>query len=313
MSSGIVPPRHSRRTALRELLRLAVGSATLSLTGCSATVPRLPFQPTPALPRLTVVVADAYTHVTGDPKQFSGLQMAADVAIPRWVTAAQGTLQGNIDLGVRVIDAVHGSIWQDATLNTASGSGSSTEQPLYLASHATLRRLQAGHVLADLGPLLAREPGLSARLSADSLASLRWDGAQAGLPVALWPQLAATDARLPAPSANWSWDAAAAIPAGTGNWPVQLFPLLPTMEAWLWPHQADLLTADGKNTLIDQPAGVAACSAYANAFTASPALSPIPGGSKPAALGVLDADQAKAYNAWVDTALQMREQQIQGR
>ncbi|MGI8912407.1 MAG: hypothetical protein ACR2JY_01235 [Chloroflexota bacterium] len=131
--------------------------------------------------------------------------------------------------------------------------------------------------------------------------------------MALWPQLAATDARLPAPPEAWTWSEAAAIPAGAGNWPVQLFPLAPTLEAWLWPHQADLLTTDGATTLIDQPAGMATAGAYAHAFGPPPALSPVPGGGAPAALGVLDADQTKVYNAWVPSAFQRREQQIQAR
>jgi hypothetical protein len=176
-----------------------------------------------------------------------------------------------------------------------------------------LRRLWSGGILADLAPLLAREHAGREQLSPDALASLQWAGAQAGLPVALWPQLAATDARLPAPPAAWTWADAAVIPAGAGNWPVQLFPLAPTLEAWLWPQQADLLTADGAKTLIDQPAGIAASSAYAQAFGPPPALSPLPGGGAPADLGVLDAAQAKIYNAWAEAALSLRDQQIQQR
>ena len=222
-------------------------------------------------------------------------------------------MQGKVALTVRVADMIHSTFWQEATLNTASGSGSDTEQPLYLASHAMLRRLQAGGILTDLRPLLDREHGLRGRFSADAVTSMQWAGAQAGLPVALWPQLAATDARLPAAPAAWSWADAVAIRAGAGNWPVQLFPLAPTLEAWLWPHGADLLTADGRKTLIDQPSGIAAASAYAKGFGSPPALSPLPGGGAPAGLGNLTLAQGQTLDAWATQALQRRDQQIQRR
>ncbi|MGI8912408.1 MAG: hypothetical protein ACR2JY_01240 [Chloroflexota bacterium] len=124
MLVSMARPRHwSRRTALQGLAQIVVGSATFGFTGCAAALPRLPFQPTPVPTRLTVVVADAYTHVVGDLKQYSSLQVAVDGAVQRWVTAAQGTLPRNVVLNVRVIDMIHGSVWQDVTLNTASGSG----------------------------------------------------------------------------------------------------------------------------------------------------------------------------------------------
>ncbi len=277
-------------TSRRAVLVAFAGGVTAALSSCAASLPRLPFRPTPVPTRITVVVGDAYTHVQGnprDPQQSASLQLVPDGAIQRWTKAAEVTLQGKIALTVRAADMIHSTFWQEATLNTASGSGSDIEQPLYLASHAMLRRLQSGGILANLAPLLDREHGLRGQLSPDALASLQWAGAQAGMPVALWPQLAATDARLPAPPAAWTWADAAAIPAGAGNWPVQLFPLAPTLEAWLWPQQADLLTTDGTKTLIDQPAGIAAASTYAAAFGTPPALSPVPGGGAPANLGVL--------------------------
>ncbi len=314
--AGYSNPMHESSTSRRAVLGALAGGVAAALSSCATPLPPLPFRPTPVPTRITVVVGDAYTHVQGnprDPQQYSSLQLVADGAIQRWTQAAEATLQGKVALTVRVADMLHATFWQEVTLNTASGSGSDTEQPLYLASHAMLRRLQAGGILADLRPLLDREHGLRGQLSADALTSLQWAGAQAGLPVALWPQLAATDARLPAPPAAWTWADAAAVPAGAGNWPVQLFPLAPTLEAWLWPQQADLLTADGTKTLIDQPAGIAAAGAYAQAFGPPPALSPVPGGGAPANLENLSPAQSQVFNAWAAQALQRRDQQIQKR
>jgi hypothetical protein len=179
----------------RAVLSALASGFEVAHSSCAASLPSLPFRPTPVPICITIVIGDTYTHVQGDPRapqQYASLQLVPDAAVQRWIAAAETTLQGKIVLSMRAADMIHSTFWQEATLNTASGSGSDTEQPLNLASHAMLRRLQAGSILADLGPLLAREQGLRARLSADALACLQWAGAQAGLPVALWPQSVAT-------------------------------------------------------------------------------------------------------------------------
>jgi hypothetical protein len=39
------------------------------------------------------------------------------------------------------------------------------------------------------------------------------------------------------------------MPADTG-WPLRLMPDAPPLEAWLWPYQAELISADGSNAVI---------------------------------------------------------------
>lgn len=288
----------------RAVLRSLAGGVAVALSSCAAPIPSLPFRPAPLPTHVTVLVADAYVRVTGDAAHRELQVVSVDDAIPKWAAAAAATLQGRATIAVRAGDLLHATFWQEIT-----AGGVTTEQPLYLASHAMLWRLRAGGLVADLHGRMAQDKGLAGgRLHPDAVAAFQWQGQQAGLPVALWPVLAATDARLPAPPDGWTWEDAARLPAGAG-WPVQLMPNAPPLEAWLWPHQADLATADGSKLLIDGLAGIAALAAYAKAFgpAGASSLSPLPGGG--AAVG----STPQAYQDWTAQAVATRDQQVQRR
>jgi hypothetical protein len=262
----------------------------------------LPFRPTPVPTAITIVVGDAYVRASGDAAQRATQTMQVDSAVMKWAAAAAEALHRQVALTVRAADLLHATFWQEVTTGAAPA-----EQPLYLASHAMLWRLRAGGLAADLGSQIARDKGLTrGRLHPDAGAALQWRGQQTGLPVALWPVLAATDARLPAPPDSWTWLDAARLPTGSG-WPVQLMPNTPPLEAWLWPQQADLATADGATLLIDDLAGVAALTAYAQAFGPAGALSPLPGGGAPGG------STPQAAQAWTAQAVAQRDQQVQMR
>jgi hypothetical protein len=248
------------------------------------------------------VVGDAYVHATGDPAHRETQVINLDDSVPKWVTAAEEMLRGRVAMTVQTADLLHATFWQEIT-----AGGVTMEQRLYLTSHAMLWRLRAGGLVADVHGQMAQDKGLAGgRLHPDAVAALQWQGQQAGLPVALWPMLAATDARLPAPPVDWTWEDAARLPAGAG-WPVQLMPNAPPLEAWLWSHQADLATADGSKLLINESTGIAALAAYARAFGPTGALSPLPGGTTP--FGAMP----QVIQAWTAQAVAMRDRQIQNR
>jgi len=303
---------------LRGLLG-TLGGAALPLASCRAPAPQLPFGPRSAQLPVSLVVGDAYIHVEGNTRDRNSLVTVADEAVRKWAAAAQEALGGRTALRVRVADLAHGTLWLDATLATAAGGG--IEQPLYLASHAMLWRLRGGGLVADLGDRVARDRSLGAgRLHSDALGCFRWRGQLAGLPVALWPALMATDARLPALPESWTWDDAARLAVGAGTWPVQLLPDAPPLETWLWPHGADVVNPDGSRALLAQANALTALHAYANAF--GPAglgvLSPLPGGGlQRDELGTLGGPWTPVYdvaeNTWGQRAMTQSAQQVRQR
>lgn len=309
--------RASRRVVLHGLLG-AIGGAASLLASCTAPAPRLPFGPRPASLPVTLVVGDAYVRVTGNPQDRNSLVTVADATLQKWAATAQERLQGRAMLGVRVADLAHETLWLDATLAGGTVTG---EQPLYLASHAMLWRLRGGGIVADLGARVARDHALAAgSLHPDTLDCFRWRHQLAGLPIALWPALMATDARLPAPPAGWTWDDAVRLRIGSGAWPVQLLPDAPPLEAWLWPHGADVVNVDGTQALLAQANALTALHAYATAFgpIGSGALSPVPGGGLgPTELATLRGPWTPDYdavlNAWARRTLTQSVQQVRQR
>jgi len=268
------PPQRgecSRRAALRGLVATALTGAIGALSACTNPLPARLGGPKVATASLTLVVGDAYTRIVGPLQDWASSASAVDTTIRKWATKAEELLDRRVALAVRVVDLAHGSLRLDATQMNAAA-----ERPLYLASHPMLWRLRADGILADVRAQASRDKPLQRRLRPDALACLQWRGQQAGLPVALWPLLSATDARLPAPPANWDWQAVGRIPAGSG-WPAQLLPGVPPLEAWLWPQGADVASPDMATSLLAQPSAVAALTAYAGSFGAAGALSPLLG------------------------------------
>lgn len=278
----------------------------------------MPLRPVqPALAVLTMVVGDAYIHFSSDDHQGNAMTTVVDEAVRRWVGDTAAVLAGRARLTVRVADMVHGTLWLDAMQTAASGA--QAEQPMYLASHGTLWYLRAGGLLADLRQYVAQDRSLRAGLHPDAISCLRWAGALAGLPVALWPLLLATDARLPTPAPDWTWSAMAPLPAGAG-WPVQLLPGAPPLETWLWPAQADAVSADGAQPLVGSSSAIAALHRYAAAFgpPGGGSLSPLPAGGLasgevPAFQAPLTNQTATAVAAWAQRAGTLARHQVRTR
>jgi hypothetical protein len=275
-----------------------------ALGACAIPVPAVLARPTPAPVTLPVVVAEAYSR---DVMQGGSHTTVLDDSVRRWVAAAEAALHGRVTLPIQIVPFQ--SVGVDIYATTAAVNAGTT-QPLWFATHDNLWRLRADGVLADLRAQVTKDHTLgNGRLHPDALSALHWAGAQVGLPVALWPALLAMDARVPSPPVGWSWADAARVPAGNG-WPVQLMPDMPPLETWLWPHGADLFSADNVRATITDPAALTGLAAYANAFGPSGQgkLSPPPGGGlRPEDKGTPDSD------TWIKRAPALRDQQVQQR
>jgi hypothetical protein len=269
----------------------------------------------PAPVTLPLVVAGSY--LTFQPAGVGATVVHDEVR--KWAAAAEATLadHARIRMPVRAVD-LRLSVWSYATQTTAARAA---DQALYFGTHPILWRLRAGAVLADLQAQVGREKRYTDRLHPNALDCLRWQGTLAGLPVALWPALLATDASLPAPPMRWTWEDAAAIPTGAGAWPMQLLPEAPPLESWLWPHGAALADVGQRQVQLDQPAAVTALADYGAAF--GPAgvgrLSPPPGGDlrpeeRAAFLsGPLLGEPSSIVQAWSGGAIAVRDQQVRSR